>query len=86
MGIPLHDLLVRVRGADATRRPTGATGCASGLWSRAWSHPVTYRASIAMARGWGCGPWGAAGGRGACPARAATGPTSATCPTRWPPR
>ena len=48
------------------------------LWSRAWRNPVAYRPPSR----WRAGPAvrAAADGRGACRARAAAGPTSATCP------
>ena len=49
VGIPLHDLLVRIRGAVSTtphkRQRRGAR-----LWAAAWSRPLLYRAGRAMTR------------------------------------
>jgi L-lactate dehydrogenase complex protein LldF len=83
-GIPLHDLLVRVR-----NRVTTASHLADRrrmrLWSHAWRHPLAYRATRRLARIGlrlsGRGGW----------ARRLPGPGRAwtaqrDLPTRWPPR
>ena len=83
VGIPLHDLLVRVRGRTQTpahRRDRMRFR----LWSRAWSNPLGYRASIAMAR---------LGLRAGGPPRLGAAPAGPggdwtdqrDLPTRWPP-
>ena len=50
VGIPLHDLLVRIRGAVSTpvhrRARFGAR-----IWAAAWRRPLTYRAGLAASRG-----------------------------------
>ncbi len=50
VGIPLHDLLVRIRGevrTPAHRR----RDVLMRLWSRAWRHPIAYRAGVRLTRG-----------------------------------
>ncbi|MEW6583566.1 MAG: lactate utilization protein B [Actinomycetota bacterium] len=49
VGIPLHDLLVRIRGAT-TQAGHLAQRRGFRLWSRMWRRPWTYRASVAAAR------------------------------------
>jgi len=71
VGIPLADLLIKLRGSVASREPRRARRLFFGLWSRAWSNPRLYRWSatvgnqarrsprvarhLPVARGWGRG-------------------------------
>jgi len=49
VGIPLHDLLVRLRGRADTPERRRQRRLAQ-LWSRAWSHPLAYRAGVRLTR------------------------------------
>jgi L-lactate dehydrogenase complex protein LldF len=49
VGIPLHDLLVRARAAVTTPAHHRAR-IGFRLWSRLWSHPVGYRATVVAGR------------------------------------
>lgn len=49
VGIPLHDLLVKVRGAVSTPAHRNAR-IGARLWAAAWRRPIAYRASVAMTR------------------------------------
>jgi L-lactate dehydrogenase complex protein LldF len=84
VGIPLHDLLVRVRARTQTaahRRDRMRFR----LWSRAWRHPVTFRASIAMAR-LGLRAVGRRGWARRLPGPGGDWTDQRDLPTRWPPR
>jgi L-lactate dehydrogenase complex protein LldF len=83
VGIPLHDLLVRVRGRTRTaahRRDRMRFQ----LWSRAWSSPPAYRASVAMAR-LGLRLAGRGGWARRLPGPGAEWTAQRDLPTRWPP-
>jgi L-lactate dehydrogenase complex protein LldF len=83
VGIPLHDLLVRVRGRVTTaahRRDRARFR----LWSRAWSSPAAYRASVAMAR-LGLRLAGRRGWARRLPGPGAEWTAQRDLPTRWPP-
>jgi L-lactate dehydrogenase complex protein LldF len=83
VGIPLHDLLVRIRGAVATpshrRARLGAR-----LWAAAWRWPATYRAGRALTRA-----SLRIGSRGGwirrLPGPAGRWTSQRDLPTRWPP-
>lgn len=49
VGIPLHDLLVRIRGAVSTP-PHQRQRRAARVWAAAWSRPRIYRAGLTMTR------------------------------------
>ena len=83
VGIPLHDLLVRVRSRVTTpahRRDRGRFR----LWSHAWSSPLGYRASVAMAR-LGLRLAGRRGWARRLPGPGADWTDQRDLPTRWPP-
>jgi L-lactate dehydrogenase complex protein LldF len=83
VGIPLHDLLVRVRGR--TRTPAHRRDrMRFRLWSRAWSSPLAYRASVAMAR-LGLRVAGRGGWARRLPGPGAEWTAQRDLPTRWPP-
>ena len=85
VGIPLHDLLVRVRGRATTaahrrdRLALPAAGAAHGA-RRSVTAPPHRR------RGWACGCSAAAAGCAACPAPGGDWTSQRDLPTRWPPR
>jgi L-lactate dehydrogenase complex protein LldF len=84
VGIPLHDLLVRVRSRVATpahRRERGRFR----LWSRAWSSPLGYRASVALAR-LGLRAAGRRGWARRLPGPGGDWTDQRDLPTRWPPK
>ena len=84
VGIPLHDLLVRVRGRT-TSPPHLADRRRMRLWSRAWRHPLGYQASRLLARA----ALRLAGRRRwirRLPGPAAAWTSQRDLPTRWPPR
>jgi L-lactate dehydrogenase complex protein LldF len=84
VGIPLHDLLVRVRGRVATpthRRDRRLFA----LWSRAWSSPALYGASRVGAR-IGLRLFGRRGWIGRLPGPAGRWTEQRDLPSRWPPR
>ncbi|HMO00987.1 MAG TPA: lactate utilization protein B [Miltoncostaeaceae bacterium] len=83
VGIPLHDLLVRVRNRAATpaqRRDRRRFQ----LWSRAWGNPVAYRASAAAAR-LGLRLMGRRGWIRRLPGPGADWTAQRDLPSRWPP-
>jgi L-lactate dehydrogenase complex protein LldF len=83
VGIPLHDLLVRVRGRAQTpahRRDRARFR----VWSRAWSSPLAYRASVAAAR-LGLRLAGRGGWARRLPGPGADWTSQRDLPTRWPP-
>jgi len=49
VGIPLHDLLVRLRGEVRTR-PHRRRDRVMRLWSTAWRRPAVYRAGVRLTR------------------------------------
>ena len=84
VGIPLHDLLVRVR-ARVTTPAHRRDRRLFALWSRAWSSPALYTANrvgvrvllrVRGRRGW----------IGRLPGRGARWTSQRDLPTRWPPR
>lgn len=83
VGIPLHDLLVRIRGAVATpvhrRARVGAR-----IWAAAWRRPLTYRAGLVVSRGL---MWflGRDGWIHRLPGPAGRWTSQRDLPTRWPP-
>lgn len=85
VGVPLHDLLVRVRGRVATpehlreRRLFRA-------WARAWSSPALYRLTQACARVGLRVMGGRRGWARRLPGRGAAWTAQRDLPTRWPPR
>jgi L-lactate dehydrogenase complex protein LldF len=83
VGIPLHELLVRIRGATTqqdhlTRRRRFS------LWSRIWSRPWAYRASVAAAR-LGLRVTGRRGWARRLPGPGSEWTAQRDLPTRWPP-
>jgi L-lactate dehydrogenase complex protein LldF len=83
VGIPLHDLLVRIRGAVTTpahrRARVGAR-----VWAAVWSRPLLYRAGVAATRL----VMRLLGGRGwirRLPGPAGRWTSQRDLPTRWPP-
>jgi L-lactate dehydrogenase complex protein LldF len=84
VGIPLHDLLVRIRGATSTPAHRRARRV-FGLWSRAWSRPWAYRGSVALAR-LGLRLLGRGGWARRLPGPGALWTTQRDFPSRWPPR
>lgn len=84
VGIPLHDLLVRLRGAT-TSPPHRRARRAFGLWSRMWSHPVAYRASVVAAR-LGLRLLGRRGWARRLPGPGALWTSHRDFPSHWPPR
>ncbi len=83
VGIPLHDLLVRVRARTRTaahRRDRMRFR----LWSRAWSNPLAYRLSVALAR-LGLRAAGRRGWARRLPGPGADWTDQRDLPTRWPP-
>ncbi|MDX6555794.1 MAG: L-lactate dehydrogenase complex protein LldF [Miltoncostaeaceae bacterium] len=84
VGIPLHDLLVRVRNRVTTpghRRDR----LRFRLWALAWSRPWAYRATRALARG-GLRLAGRRGWARRLPGPGAAWTSQRDLPTRWPPR
>lgn len=83
VGIPLHDLLVRVR-SRATTPDHRRDRRRFRLWSRAWSNPLAYRASTAAAR-LGLRVLGRRGWARRLPGPGADWTDQRDLPTRWPP-
>ncbi len=84
VGIPLHDLLVRVRGRAATaahRRDRWRFR----LWSRAWSSPLGYGATRIAGR-LGLRLLGRRGWVRRLPGPGGDWTSQRDLPTRWPPR
>ncbi len=85
VGIPLHDLLVRIRGAVATPVHMHERRLAR-LWAAAWRRPVVYRMGLGLTRT----ALRVAGGRrgwiARLPGRAGHWTAQRDLPTRWPPR
>ncbi len=83
VGIPLHDLLVRIRGAVSTpvhrRARVGAR-----IWAAAWGRPLTYRAGLAVSRGL-MRLLGRRGWIQRLPGPAGRWTSQRDLPTRWPP-
>jgi L-lactate dehydrogenase complex protein LldF len=83
VGIPLHDLLVRIRGAVTTpahRRERRATR----LWAAAWSRPGAYRLGVRLTR-LGLRVLGRSGWIRRLPGPAGDWTAQRDLPTRWPP-
>ena len=83
VGIPLHDLLVRVR-ARVTTTAHRRDRMRFRLWSGAWSSPAAYRASVALARV-GLRLAGRRGWARRLPGPGAEWTSQRDLPTRWPP-
>jgi len=83
VGIPLHDLLVRIRGAVSTpahrRARVGAR-----IWAAAWRWPVTYRIGLAATRA-AMRLMGRRGWIRRLPGPAGRWTSQRDLPTRWPP-
>jgi L-lactate dehydrogenase complex protein LldF len=84
VGVPLHDLLVRVRGRVATPAHR-ADRRRMALWSRAWSRPAVYHASRLAARA-GLRALGRGGWIRRLPGPAGAWTEQRDLPSRWPPR
>lgn len=84
VGIPLHDLLVRVRGRVDTAQHRRDRRMFA-LWSRAWSSPVLYGATRVGAR-IGLRLLGRRGWIARLPGRGKGWTEQRDLPTRWPPR
>ena len=84
VGIPLHDLLVRIRGRLETG-PHLARRRWFRLWARAWSNPIAYRATIWAGRV-GLRLLGRGGWAGRLPGPGRQWSAQRDLPTRWPPR
>ena len=83
VGIPLHDLLVRLRGAVSTPAHRRARMGAR-VWAAAWSRPWAYRIGRIMARG-GLRLLGRGGWIHRLPGPAGGWTSQRDLPTRWPP-
>jgi L-lactate dehydrogenase complex protein LldF len=83
VGIPLHDLLVRIRGAVSTPAHRRARAGAR-IWAAAWSRPATYRAGLAITRGV-MRLLGRSGWIQRLPGPAGRWTSQRDLPTRWPP-
>ena len=83
VGIPLHDLLVRLRGAVSTPAHRRARMGAR-VWAAAWSRPWAYRIGCLMARG-GLRLVGRAGWIRRLPGPGGRWTSQRDLPTRWPP-
>jgi len=83
VGIPLHDLLVRIRGAVSTpvhrRERRGAR-----IWAAAWRRPLVYRAGVRLTR-LGLRVLGRDGWITKLPGPAGRWTSQRDLPTRWPP-
>ncbi len=84
-GIPLHDLLVKVR-ARVTTTPHQRDRMLFRAWSAAWRHPLGYRVSTALARAALRVGGGRRGWIRRLPGRGAAWTSQRDLPTRWPPR
>jgi L-lactate dehydrogenase complex protein LldF len=84
VGIPLHDLLVRLRGATDTPAHRRARR-GFRLWARAWSRPWAYRASTVLGR-LGLRALGPRGWARRLPGPGAAWSVQRDFPSRWPPR
>jgi L-lactate dehydrogenase complex protein LldF len=84
VGIPLHDLLVRVR-SRVTTPAHRRDRLRFRLWSAAWSRPWAYRATRALARA-GLRLAGPRGWARRLPGPGAAWTSQRDLPTRWPPR
>ena len=84
VGIPLHDLLVRVRGRTDTAAHRRERRLFA-LWSRAWSSPALYGATRVGAR-LGLRTLGRRGWIRRLPGRGAAWTEQRDLPSRWPPR
>ncbi len=84
VGIPLHDLLVKIRGAVSTpahrRARLGAR-----VWAAAWRRPWAYRIGVAMTRG-GLRVLGRSGWIRRLPGPARRWTSQRDLPARWPHR
>ncbi|MGD9571942.1 MAG: LUD domain-containing protein [Thermoleophilia bacterium] len=83
-GIPLHDLLVKVRGAVSTPA-TARDRRRFRLWSHAWRHPFTYAVTRRLGR-IGLRLAGRRGWARRLPGPGADWTDQRDLPTRWPPR
>ena len=83
VGIPLHDLLVRIRGAVSTPAHRRARIGAQ-LWAAAWRRPWAYRIGVAMTRG-GLRLLGHGGWIRRLPGPAGRWTSQRDLPTLWPP-
>ncbi len=84
VGIPLHDLLVRIRGAVATPAHRRARAGAR-VWAAAWSRPVLYRSGLGISR-LALRLLGRDGWIRRLPGPAARWTSQRDLPVRWPPR
>jgi L-lactate dehydrogenase complex protein LldF len=84
VGIPLHDLLVRLRGAT-TREDHLRGRRAFRIWSRIWSRPVPYRLSVTAARV-ALRVLGRRGWVRRLPGQGSLWTSHRDFPSRWPPR
>jgi L-lactate dehydrogenase complex protein LldF len=84
VGIPLHDLLVRIRGATTTEPHLRARRTFR-AWSLSWSRPWAYRLSVAVSR-LGLRVLGRHGWARRLPGPGAMWTSQRDFPSRWPPR
>ena len=83
VGIPLHDLLVKIRGAVSTPAHRRARAGAR-VWAAAWRRPWAYRIGVAMTRG-GLRVLGRKGWIRRLPGPAGRWTSQRDLPARWPP-
>jgi L-lactate dehydrogenase complex protein LldF len=83
VGIPLHDLLVRIRGAVSTPAHRRARFGAR-IWAAAWRRPLTYHAGLVVSRGL-MRLIGRNGWIQRLPGPAGRWTSQRDLPTRWPP-
>lgn len=84
VGIPLHDLLVRLRGATTSDEHLRGRRVFR-VWSRVWSRPVPYRLSVAAAR-FGLRALGRRGWARRLPGQGSLWTSHRDFPSHWPPR
>lgn len=85
VGIPLHDLLVRIRGAVSTPVHARERRLAR-LWAAVWHRPVAYRMGVRITRTALRVGGGRRGWVGRLPGRAGHWTAQRDLPTQWPPR